>query len=92
LGKFVLVFIISYKTAHNLRSRLSAYQHDPVRLKLDEALSLDKCSVPWNFSLSNRELSVEFGVGIAINLHALDAAIGLTLIGVEEAIRALVMI
>jgi len=54
-------------------------------LELDIALPFDKGSVPRHFSLSARELSEKLGVRVAIKLHALLAAIGITLISVEKA-------
>jgi hypothetical protein len=58
-------------------------------LELDVTLPFDKGSVPRHFSLSARELSKELGMRVAVNLHALLAAIGIALIGVEEAIGSI---
>jgi hypothetical protein len=56
-------------------------------LELGVTLPFDKCSVPWHFFFSARELSEELGMRVAVKLHALLAAIGIPLIGVEEAVR-----
>ena len=63
------------------------YQH----LEFGVTLPLDESSVPWDFSLSACKLSEEISMCVTIDCHALDATIGLTLIGIEEAARALVM-
>lgn len=47
--------------------------------------------MPWDFSLSTRKLSIKLSMRITVNRHALDAAISLTLVGIEEAVQALVM-
>jgi hypothetical protein len=60
-----------------------------VHLELDVTLPFDKGSMPWHFSLSARELSEEIGVRIAVKLHALLAAIGIALIGVEKAVQSI---
>lgn len=61
-------------------------------LEFDVTLSLDKSSVPRHFSLSTCKLSKELGMCLAINRHTLDAAVGVTLIGIEEAVGTSVMI
>lgn len=65
---------------------MSTYHSAALCLKLDVTLSLDKGSVPWHLSLSARKLGIEISMCFAINLHALDAAISLALIGVEETV------
>ena len=67
-----------------------SWLHDTlVHLKLDVILPFDKGSVPRHFSLSLRELSIEFRMCIAVQLHTLDATIHIALIGVEEAIGSI---
>jgi hypothetical protein len=58
-----------------------------VLLELDVALPFDKGSVPWHVSFSIRKLTEELGVRITVKLHALQAAVGVALIGIEEAVR-----
>jgi hypothetical protein len=78
---------------HILHQLLAAYYlllHGAlVHLELDVTLPFDKGSVPWHFSLSARELSEEIGMRVAVKLHALLAAIGIALIGVEEAVGSI---
>jgi hypothetical protein len=78
---------------HILHQLLTAYylllHGTRVHLELDVTLPFDKGSVPWHFSLSARELSEEIGMRVAVKLHALLAAIGIALIGVEEAVGSI---
>lgn len=43
--------------------------------------------MPWDLSLSVCKVSEELGMRAAVKLHALHAAIGIALIGVEEATK-----
>jgi hypothetical protein len=60
-----------------------------VHLELDVTMPFDKGSVPWHFFLSARELSEEVGMRVAVSLHTLLAAIGIALIGIEEAVGSI---
>lgn len=60
--------------------------------KLLIPLSLHKSSMPRYISLSTRELRIELSMRIPIKLHALDAAIGITFVGVEKAVHKSVLI
>ena len=60
-----------------------------VHLEFDVSLPFDKGSVPRHFYLSARELSEELGMRVTVKLHALLAAIGIALIGVEEAVGSI---
>jgi len=75
---------------HQLLASYYLLLHGAVaHLEIDVTLPFNKGSVPWYFSLSARELSEELGMRVAVKLHALLAAIGIALIGVEEAVGSI---
>lgn len=57
-------------------------------LELNITLALHECGVPWNLRFLLGQLGVEFSVRRAIDRHALELAVFVALIGVEESIDA----
>jgi hypothetical protein len=81
---------ISLHILHQLLTASYLLRHSAVaHLEVDVTLPFDKGSMPWHFSLSARELSEELGMRVAVKLHALLAAIGIALIGVEETVGSI---